>query len=249
MDGYESTGTAIGVSKGAGMASKSEEIGFGRVLEKTGDENELQGLVEMIKIAKQRIRLSQLDRYQQQYLDTSLSSLQVLINSLESEYGKSFPGDVYATLRSLIMKFEVMAGPSHSTSSSPIAGRSRFLRSNPSRAIPPKSTPSRSINGTEIIDESTHHFDTSNHEASRFSTPIRNSFSRSSSISKATITKENVTSEPIHIDGTVFRRFTTPGIDNHFRHSISEVLRMSSPVKRNDYDYSKSFDSNNVFLD
>lgn len=82
----------------------------------------------------------------------------------------------------------------------------------------------------------------------KFSTPIKNSFSRSSSISKAEITRENVLREPVHLDGNNFRRFTTPGIDNQFKHSITEVLRMSSPV-RDDNDYSKSFESNNVFLD
>lgn len=237
--GYDRSNTSIGTHS-TGMIHRDQKS---------------QLLLDLIVKVRGKLRLSSLSSYQRDYINTTLSSLDVLINSLETEYNKSLSHELYIKFNSVILGFDSLICDTHTGDESPTLSRSRskIIQTEPIRPSSHRDSfyndSSNMFTVGEVLEESTHVNDLSpegedkiDHSKS-FTTPIKNSFSRSSSISKATITKD-----PIHIEGTNFRRFTTPGIDNRFKHSIKEVLRMSSPVRHDD-DYSKSFESNNIFLD
>lgn len=162
-------------------------------------------LTRSIRQLQHSLLSSDLNPYQTEYISTSLTSLESLITSLKEQYdSKDLPQDVFEQFSTLIVKFESLIIKASSRKSSFTS-----IQHPPSRYI----DDTIEDGDVSMVGNRTNKSRTS----SAFNSPVKHSFSRSSSISKPTITKENVLREPITSDSTDFLRFATPGLNQQLQ--------------------------------
>lgn len=172
--------------------------------------NNVETLTNSIERIQEYLRSSDLNPYQTEYITTSLTSLQSLITSLKVQYDNgNLPQDLYEQFSTLIVKFKQLVFKANSRKSS-------FISS----PVHPK----KYIDTQDDADISFMTNKTNKSQASSaFNSPMKKSFSRSSSISKPTITKENVLREPLGNESVDFLRFATPGLNQQLQGIFKSV--------------------------